>query len=834
MRQTLNTFLYDFIKRGDETVFSHRPELRTLRWSGKAIAETAYRFARELEARRIEKGDRVLFCARNSPAWVAAFFGCLLRGVIVVPLDLQSVADFIRRVQQQTEPKLLLYSPGDTAETDENLTRIDLEDLSQLVARHAKEPYPDDNIQEDDLVEIIYTSGTTAEPKGVCLTHKNLLANLNPLERGMQKYLKWEWLVHPLRFLNLLPLSHVFGQFMGLFVPQLLTGEVFFQDSLSPAEIMDTVKRERVSVVVTTPRLLDSLRRKITNDWQASGRSEHFQRLFEQTKGKHFLWRWWAFRDIHRRFGWKFWAFVSGGATLDEETEEFWHRLGYLTVQGYGMTETASLVSFNNPFEATRGSLGKILVRGGNVSAGYWNKGAPQAGDSEAWLRTGDLGEMDAEGKLYFKGRKKDTIVTSAGLKIYPEDLEAQLNHQAAVRDSAVLGIEGAKGPEPLAVLLLADERADPQEIIKRANGKLSDYQKIRRWLVWTEADFPRTRTTRKVKKREIAATLKSRLTGAACPQDETAKGSRNALVETLARVSGENLESLTPAANLTTDLKLDSLGRVELLSVLEDEYQVELDEAAFTTATTIGDIEKLVRESRPMQQAQPYPYAAWSHRFPASWIRVVTLYLLLLPVTRLMGRVSVRGKEHLRALGGSVFFVSNHITSIDAALILSALPGRFKRKLAIAMLGEMLKDWRYPKAGTGWFKRFIGRIEYVLVVCLFNVFPLPQESGFRRSFAFAGKVIDRGYSLLVFPEGQRTRDGRLKPFMKGTGLLAAGLGVPVVPVKIEGLFELKQQRRKIARPGELKISFGEPVRYGNDQDAAHITADLECRVRSL
>jgi long-chain acyl-CoA synthetase len=848
MRQTLNSFLEDFTKRGNQTVFTHRPEWRTLRWSGRRIAETAYQFARELEARRIEKGDRVVFCARNSPEWVAAFFGCLLRGVIVVPLDLQSAKDFIRRVQQQTSPKLFLYTKDAVAQVDANLAALDLEELPQQIARQAKSPYAGEPINEDDLVEIIYTSGTTAEPKGVCLTHKNLLANLNPLESGMQKYLKWEWLVHPLRFLNLLPLSHVFGQFMGLFVPQLLTGEVCFQDSLSPAEIINTIKRERVSVVVTTPRLLDSLRRKITGDYQSGGKAERFQELFERLKDKHFLWRWWAFRDLHRRFGWKFWAFVSGGATLDEETEEFWHRLGYLTVQGYGMTETASLVSFNNPFEATRGSLGKtfasqeikldesgeILVRGGNVSAGYWNQGAPSGGNSEGWLATGDLGEMDAEGKLYFKGRKKDTIVTSAGLKIYPEDLEAELNHQPGVRDSVVLGVAGAKGPEPLAVLLLSDEAANPQTIIQGANEKLSDYQRIRRYLVWTEADFPRTRTTRKVKKREIAEAIQSRVTGIDSGQQEIINRSRgNALRETLARVSGEDPLSLTSAANLTTDLKLDSLGRVELLSALEDEYQVELDEATFTAATTVGDIEHMVREGKPAH-VRPYPYAEWRYGALAKAIRTALFYLLILPATRLLAWSKVRGREHLKHLPGPVFFVSNHIASIDVALILAALPGRFQRKLATAMLGEQLRDWRYPPPGTIGLKRWLGRVEYVLVVGLFNVFPLPQESGFRRSFAFAGNAIDRGYSLLVFPEGLRTPDGRLHRFMNGTGLLIAGLDVAVVPIKIEGLYELKQQRRKFARPGKITVTFGEAVRYGNNEDAALITKDLERRVSNL
>ena len=842
MRKTLLSFIEDFSRRGSETVFAHQPELRIISWSGNQIAQTACQFARYLEECGVSKGDRVLFWAKNSPEWVASFFGCLLRGVIVVPLDAHSSFDFVTRIQQQTDPKLLLHGEqlGGSLKTD--IARLKIEDLSVIAAGYSTALYQSVEISEDDIVEIIYTSGTTADPKGVCLTHKNLLANLVPLERGMQKYLKWEWLIHPMGFLNLLPLGHVFGQFMGLFVPQLLTGKVFFQDSLNPSQIIETVKRERVSVIVTVPRLLESLREKLERDAQERGESKKFQRLFAKAAGKHFLKRWWYFRQAHRQFGWKFWAFVAGGATLDEEREDFWRRMGYLIVQGYGMTETAALVSFNNPFKTTRGSIGKafasqeirldesgeILVRGGNVSQRYWNRGGQSLTSDEGWLRTGDIGEMDSAGTLYFKGRKKDVIVTAAGLNIYPEDIEAELNRQPQVRDSAVIGVDSGRGPEPVAVLLLEDEQANAEAIVKDANLKLSDYQQVRRWFVWPQSDFPRTTTTKKIRKRDIAEALQGYLSGV--PQ---APVTTDALAETFARVSGEAVVRLDASANLMTDLKLDSLGRVELLSALEDRYQVELDEAAFTAATTVGDIERMIHQSQP-SPTRPYPFANWPYRWPARWIHSAALYLLLLPLTRLMGWVKVRGKEHLQGAQTPVLFVSNHIAQLDAALIVSALPGRFKRRLAIAMLGEKLRDWRYPPVSAQWPKRLIGGIQYALVVCFFNVFPLPQEGGFRRSFAFAGKLVDNGYNLLVFPEGQRTEDGRMNAFRRGIGMLTEGLNISVVPVKIEGLFELKQQRRYFARPFQIQVKFGEPVSYKHGESADFITRDLEKRVANL
>lgn len=842
MRTTLLSFVDDLATRGDETLFAHRVGLRMVRWPRAGVRATALQFARELESRRVGKGDRVLFWAANSPEWVSAFYGCLMRGAIVVPLDSQSAPDFVARVQQQTEPKLLLHG-SQRAEFNSTLPRIRLDQLSEAVAHHSSDALEVRNIEEDDLVEIIYTSGTTGDPKGVCITHRNLLANITPLEQYVQKYIKWERFVHPIRILELLPLSHVFGQLTALFVSEMIRGEVFFQESMNPSEIIEMARHERISIIVAVPRLLDSLRAVIERRWESQGATERFRRALAKAEDQHFLRRWWIFRNVHREFGWKFWGFVSGGATLGEEVETFWRRLGYLVVQGYGMTETASVIAYNDPFKTVRGSIGKalagqqvkldesgeILVRGSTVSPGYWSNGVKPMTDDDGWLRTGDIAEVDAEGNLYFKGRKKDVIATAAGLKIYPEDIEAVLNRDPEVRDSAVIGVEGPLGPEPLAVLLLEDDRADASAIITRANQKLSEYQRVRRWFVWPEKDFPRTSTTRKVRKREVIEMVKAQ---AAAARRSHARAT-TALFETVARVSGEAPPALDLTSNLTTDLKLDSLGRVELLSALEDRYQVELDEAAFTAATTLGDIENMIHQ-RWVGHARPYPLPEWPLRFPATLIRRLALYTLILPATRLLGWVRTRGLEHLRDLRGPVLFVCNHITMVDAALVISALPGRFRRKLAIAMIGEMLRDWRYPPEDANWLTRAAWRTAYWLVLCLWAAFSLPQQSGFRKSFAFAGRAADRGYNLLVFPEGQRTHDGTLNPFMGGIGLLVSGLNVPVVPVKITGLFEIKNRAVPIALPGEVTVTFGQPCLFERGTDPARITKHLEAQVAAL
>jgi long-chain acyl-CoA synthetase len=822
MRETLLSFLDDCVARREQTAVIHWRGLRISRWSYARLAACAFQFARELEARGIGNGDRVLFWGENSPEWIAAFYGCLLRGAVAVPLDLKSAPDFAARVQQQVSAKLLL---SDDALLD--VPRLSPSDLTNAIAVHSDKPYAAAAVKADDLVEIVFTSGTTAEPKGVCLTHRNILANIAPIEKEFQKYARWERLVHPLRFLCLLPLSHVFGQLMGIFIPQFLGGEVYFRESYKPSEIIAVTKKVKINVVVTVPRVLETLREKVVNDAALNDQQ------LAAAEDRHFLRNWWAFRNIHRRFGWRFWAFISGGATLEIDTESFWRRLGYAVIQGYGMTETASLTSLSHPLRTRRGSIGKplpgqelkldengeILVRGDSVSPGYWGDGIQRLTDQQGWIHTGDIGEVGPQGNIYFRGRSKDTIVTAAGLKIYPTDLETALDGQPEIKASAVIPLNGT---EPMAVLIPQLPDSDLNAAVQRANESLAEFQRIRHWVMWSKSDFPRTTGTRKIMKAQLAEAVKT------MPPRHQALNAQSAplplSLPVISRIAGAQAAVLDPSARLADDLKLDSLGRVELLSALEDQYQIELDEAAITEATTIGDVERIVSERTT--EATAYPYPKWAMCFPMTWLRPIVYHLFLLPLTWIMCRVRVIGVEQLHHVKGPVLFISNHVTDVDAGLIVSALPVRWRLRLAIGMQGERLRDWRF---GSLRFK-----VGYALAAGLFNVFSLPRESGFRQSFAYAGEAMDHGWSVLIFPEGTETKDGRMQPFRAGIGLLAAELRVPVVPIMLRGLFELKQKRQFFVRPGRVSVTFGEPIEFSADQTPAEITKVLELRVREL
>lgn len=860
-------FLDNYRAHRHERACRQRRGYRTQSFTYGDILEMACGFARKLEARGILKGDRVMIWGENCAEWMAVFFGCALGGVIVVPMDDGSAADFAMRVFRQVEGKLLVGSRRHLNECSAvgfSVASLSLEDLAEAVGG---QPSALSNVAlgRDDILQIVFTSGTTAEPKGVVITHGNVLANIAPLEREMRRYLKYERLVHPLRFLNLLPLSHVFGQFLGLFLPPLLGATVIFQDELKPSEVIGTIRRERVSVLVTVPRVLQSLKQKIERDLLDAGEAEAFTRKFQSAEKKHFLRRWWTFRAVHRRFGWKFWAFITGGAALDSETEEFWGRLGYAAIQGYGLTETTSLISVNHPFRLGKGSIGKvlpgrevklakdgeILVRGGGVTSGYWDgRGAQKisdrpnpedrisdarisdvpASDEPGWYRTGDIGALDEAGNLYFKGRKKETIVTPGGMNVYPEDLEAALRRQPEVKDCVVVGVERGGNAEACAVVILRGdanrEEVGLEEVVRRANQALAEYQRMHMWVEWPEEDFPRT-NTQKPRRNLIRQGAQAQILEQSAPGGESSP-----LAELISRVTGRPQAALRADANLDADLGLSSLDRMELLSNLEDRYQVDLSETRFSALRTVGDLERMLRgEAAP---AAAYHYPGWTLRWPVTWLRLLAHYLLMRPAIMLLGWPRIEGREHLRGVKGPLLVISNHVGDVDAGFILTALPARFRHRLATATGGEALEALRTPAPDGAFFSRIYDRVRWILGVSLLNLFPLPREAGFRHSFAYAGQAVDRGYSVLVFPEGRHTTDGKLNPFRAGIGLLAANLGIPVLPMRINGLFEVKQAGRRFAAPRTIRVRIGEPMRFLPGTDAGEIAAELQKAVEKL
>jgi long-chain acyl-CoA synthetase len=831
-RDTLLDF-FDDLSHATGDFIVHDDGFRTRTFGYAQVGRAARGFAARLQAAGILKGDKVIFFSENRPEWIIAFWGCLLGGVIVVPIDYRSSPDFLQRVARIVSARVMLVGQDvppivpDAATPVWRLHELDWNDA---------QPSPV-AISRDDVVEIIFTSGATADPKGVLITHRNVLANIVPVEREVLKYRKWGTPFFPLRFLNLLPLSHMFGQAMATFVPPMLPGVVVFMRGYNPSEIVAQIKSRRVSVLVSVPKILEVLKEFIEGRLKSAppgGGDEGRAGVLTRT-----VRRWWRYRAIHRMFGWKFWAFVVGAAPLESDLEAYWGERGFAVIQGYGLTETAPIVTLNHPFGTRRGSVGKaiagvevkiaedgeILVRGENVTKGYFGAAEETARAFEdGWFHTGDVGELGPEGQLFIRGRKKEMIVTPEGLNVFPEDVERVLNHLPGVRDAAVVGLASG-GEERVNAVLVLDPGIDPDDIVRAANAQLSDAQRIRRVHVWPEPELPRTEGTRKLKRAVIREWA---MAGGAAPLHRAGADTLSALV---AKYAGRG--DLAPTATLE-ELGLSSLERVELMVALEDAFQTRIDEAAFSQARSVSDLRALVEHgaaAEPPADAVVFP--EWNRRWWARGVRRASLSTWLLPLTRLFAWIRVEGRQNLASIDRPVVFAANHQSHMDVPVIMAALPAPFRYRVAPAMAKEFFKAHFFPDQHSRgeWFTN---SLNYWLAALFFNAFPLPQrEAGARQTLRYIGEILEDGFSVLIFPEGRRSEDGTIDRFRPGIGMIASRLTVPVVPVRIDGLQKVLPPGWRMARPGSVRVTFGKPLTLTGD-DYEGLARQVEDAVRAL
>jgi len=843
-RDTLLDFFTDVSAgRGEFLVYDDGYRARSYTYAETAGA--ARGFAARLQRAGLVKGDKVVFWSENRPEWIIALWGCLLNGSIAVPIDYRASHEFLGAVSRIVDAKLVLI--GDDVElaglkasatTEQDVvptfrsavsdvwkfSDIDFRALDAAAFRPVA-------VTRDDTVEIIFTSGATAEPKGVVLTHRNVLANIIPVEREVHKYKTYSKPFAPIRFLNLLPLSHMFGQAMATFVPPMLDGTVVFIRGYNPHEIVRQVKARRISVLVSVPKILDVL-------------ADHVARLYPDVReappaNEGVAKRWWRYRAVHRLLGLKFWSFVVGAAPLEGELEAFWRRLGFVVVQGYGLTETAPIVTLNHPFATSKGSVGKpiggvdvriaadgeILVRGDNVTTGYY--GAPEKTEAAfegGWFHTGDIGEIDEAGRLFIRGRKKEMIVTPEGLNVFPEDVERVVNDVAGVKESAAVGVT-QNGEERVQVALIVAPGTNPTDVVKAANAHLADHQRIRAAQIWPGDALPRTEGTKKLKRHEIRAWLQTGVPPAMAGSND------RGIASIIARYSGGR--ALDSGATLE-EMGLSSLERIEMMVALEEALNTTIDETAFSNVKTVADLERLAAAPASAEPApEPVDFPSWNRAVPFRALRAIAQPVFLLPLTRVFAWITVEGLPYLRNVEGPVIFASNHQSHMDVPVILAALPGRWRRRVATAMAKEFFKAHFFPEGHTRG-KRMARSLEYYLSAAFFNTFPLPQrEAGARQTLRYAGELISSGFSVLIFPEGKRTDHGEIAPFRPGVGMMAARLGVPVIPVRVEGVDRVLHQSWKMAKPGPVRVIFGAPLHLTGD-DYIGLTEQVEAAVRKL
>jgi long-chain acyl-CoA synthetase len=652
----------------------------------------------------------------------------------------------------------------------------------------------------DDIAELVFTSGTTGDPKGVILTHGNIISNVESAATIMPKKRDY-------RFLSLLPLSHMLEQTVGLYLPLYYGGTVYYPASRQSSIIFKALNKSHINTMVVVPQIIRVMMQGIEREVHCRGKWSRWRRAQVLASRLPMAMRRWLFSDVHRRLGGNLDFLICGGAQLSVEVAKAWERLGVKVVEGYGATECAPIVAGNDLLERVHGSVGRpmpgvsvrlseegeILVKGNNVTQGYWQheRATKTAFTPDGWYQTGDLAEVDTSGRLYLKGRLKELIVMSSGLNVYPEDVEQALNEEDAVLDCIVVGMADQEGNVKLeAAIRLADPDGTSEQInqqlesaLRSANERLAPHQRISKLTVWDGDDFPRT-SLLKVKRHEVRAFLSNGKRAKPAPQSP--RGTEN---DTFAKVQGILLRltgtdpcKITLGSDLNFDLGLDSLSRVELSAVVEEELGIDLDERGLSEVETVRELIEAIERKKPRSKALAFP--AWSLRPTLRLVRSVIQGLVVFPLHSLVCRpFIIEGREKLENLKPPALFIANHNSHVDTLSILHAMPRCIRQKLAVAAAADYF--FRNPSLG---------------------------DDAIRASLEYCGQLVDEGWSILIFPEGTRSTTGQLQRFKGGIGLLATQLQVPVVPIGVEGGFHILPKGRSLPRPGAVTVRIGAPI----------------------
>ncbi len=829
--------------KSKKSFFYYRGKYRTLSWSFREVHDYAARFAGLLKKLKLSHGDRVIIKGQNRPEWIIAYLGCLMAGAVAVPLDLKSGYDFEERVQKKVKAKLKIYSG--TRYRSSNLRSISMKEIKEILALVQPLEHKDETVCDDDLAQVIFTSGTTAEPKGVMITHRNIEANLKSVEPVMNRWRNFFRLMWNLKILSVVPLSHMYGQFIGIYVPMMIDSSVVFTASTAPRDIIKALKEEKIWILGTLPKILELLKEHMVKKFNLEG--DRFERKYNRFKKIKWPIRLLAFLNIHLKVGWRLVAILVGGAAFDKGLDEFWRCIAYSIFQGYGLTETAPLITLADPSLTGAGSIGKVLegqqvrvvkgeiyVKGDNVTPGYYNDpGLTEGALSKGWFKTGDLVEVGKDGNFYFKGRKDEVIVRTDGINIYPEDVESVLKELSPVKDCVVLGLKYRGNLELHAVLILKEKyRVSLKKMISDANKKLSVYQHINSYSIWKGKDFPRT-ATKKIKRGEVLkAVLKTGVKGQTAGE-EAGKNSQE-IFKIISSFHSIRRQDLKKKAELEKDLGLDSLGMVQLVSEIEQEYDVEVDDSQIMGSTTVEEIEDMIRNPRVTSRRIPfYSFPFWN---PIRILRTIFQYILY-PFMLILYRHKVRGSENIKDLIQPVVFASNHTSLLDTFVILYSLPLRLRQKVTTVMSIEYHFNHFFYHTGP-WWRRIIEAIGFYLLVNLFIVTcPLSRRHGFKQIMENIGKVISRGWYILIYPEGRVTTDGSVKEFESGVGVIASDMEIPVVPVRVKGLFNILRNGilpwGHIPRWPLVEVSFGKPLKFKN-KSYREITEIIEKKVKSM
>ena len=818
--------------------YGARPALVARKPSGERVT-VGYRELRD-RARRtglmlagcgVEPGDRVMLIGENSPDWVLAYFAILFAGAIAVPLDPMVSADELRAIGEIAAPKAVIRSAAVARRLSDGIhgaapgaVELELEGLDRpFVLRRGTELRAAP--ERSTAASIVFTSGTTGAPKGVTLTHGNFAAQVQML--GKIFALSGEDVV-----LSLLPLHHTLEFTCGMLLPLACGATVVYPLGVDAASLARTLADIRPTALVGVPALWEAVHRRIVDEIEARGPFVHagFNQLCELNRrlDREFSVNLGSilFKRAHDALGGRLRLAISGGAALPVRVAEFFNDIGIRLLEGYGLTEAAPVVSVARPDEPLQGGsvgkslagvelriassepggVGEILVRGPNVMAGYYRNSAATAEVlNDGWLHTGDLGRLDAEGRLYIVGRAKEVIVDSGGNNIYIDELEQVYGQSPYIKELAVVGLKVGEGEQSAALIVPAYAKGESRRAVEdhvlahcdKVGASLSPHKRIR-ILRFTDTELPRTRT-RKIQRATVAATL-ARMLGhdESAPSVEGSAEIEPWLLEVLGQVAG-GAARIKAQTRLIEDLGLDSLALAELGERISVHGGRELTPEDLTEVRTVADVQRL------LSQGQRRP------RLP-SYARFANPYTVTIPapLRRLTERAVEQAQELVfsqwlrpRVLGrGNVpsnrnlLVIANHSSHFDFGLVGYAL-GPLGRELVVLAA----RDYFFNTPARRFFAANFTRL-----------IPFDRERAQLDSLDDALSELLAGRSVLMFPEGTRSLDGEIQEFKSGAGYLALRSGCDVLPIHIRGTHEVLGKGRLIPRWSPVEVRIGRVI----------------------
>jgi len=848
-------------------------------------------FGRWLTKNNYEPRSRVAILAENHPRWIAAYLGIIAAGCTAVPLDTAFSSQQVSQLLHDSGSILLFCDSKHegtgrdaTAGASVRMLRIDLLDKIRADAEYEKAfksfiPYA---AAPDDLASLLYTSGTTADPKGVMITHANLMGEVEAV-------FGWADLGPRDAVLGVLPLFHVLSQMANILLPLVRGSRVVFLETLNTTELMRALQEREITAFAVVPQFFYLIHDRIFKEVALRGRLAGwaFRGLMNATRlcrrlgwnsGKLF------FPSVHRGFGNRMRYLVTGGSHFDRKVGEDFYALGIDVLQAYGLTETTGGAFATPPDNNVIGSVGpplkgvesriadpqadeeggrevgEILIRGAIVMKGYWNRPDATAEVLKGgWLYTGDLGYFDGKGNLFITGRKKEVIILSNGKNIYPEEIENHYLKSAYLKELCVMGLQhtlGDPSSEQLYAVVVPDfevlrERkvVNAKEVlrydIEGLSAQLPSTKRVSGYEIW-QHDLPRT-TTRKLRRFEIEKQVQQRQAEKQSnmrpeihllsPEDAAwiEQPRVQEAVRIIQEASARKPEVIRPEDNLELDLGFDSMQRVELLVAIEQELGTHVEESKLAEIYTVRQLVDQVlagetRKGEPTTIAwetvlQQLPedtdvlkLAKRQRLMEAAWY-VLTRPVQLLAFDRFSLKVS--GLEKLPA-NGPFLICSNHQSYIDGTILSSLLPWRIFRDLFFVGTSEVF--------GKGFMRRLARWLRIIVVDPDANLIPAMRAGAFG---------LRHGRVLILYPEGERSIDGSPKEFKKGAAILSIHTQAPIVPVAIDGFHEAWPRGKRFQRFAPLKITIGErilpvPVSQASEEAYAKLTAQLRTRVVSM